>query len=177
VNASSALNNIGRPVVAKAELRGEVSPKRQPRWLTELVATVLHGERGTAKVVADELPAPIAKVYRVADSNDADPLPAWWIPAVCRVTGSFAILDALEARVGRVAIPIPVPTTCAERADLVQFTAALMREVGEALSEIGSSIADGTINPVEHQRIQQQIRDAHAALASVDAIVAQKVAA
>jgi hypothetical protein len=173
---TACLNSIGRKKQAHAELRGETSAK-QPRWLTDVVATTVHAVRGTVKAIAIALGERESAVYEVADSNSPRPLKAYWIPAIVHETGSFAILDALEARVGRVAIPIPSATTCAERADLVQFTATLMREVGEALTEIGASIADGTISLAEYQRIQQQIRDAHAALASVDAIVAQKVAA
>jgi hypothetical protein len=126
------LNTIRRPTAAPAELRGETSVK-QPRWLTEAVATAVHVVRGQADAIAAALSVGANRVYEVADINAPVALKAFWIPAIVRETGSFAILDALEAQVGRVAIPIPSGTTCADRSDLVQFTAALMREVGEAL--------------------------------------------
>lgn len=167
---------IGRALSIKAEPDGEISPKRQPRWLSEVVATVIHSVRGTTKVLADALPASEAAVYRVADINDADPLKAWWIPTICRETGSFAILDAIEREVGRVAFVLPQSSSL-DHADVIQHTATVVREFGEALSRVSQSVADGSITLAECHQIEREIGDVHAALASLQALVAAKVVA
>jgi len=153
-----------------------MSSKRQPRELTDVIADVIHADRGLAKVIADALPASLAAVYRVADRHDADALKAYWIPTICRVTRSFAILDVLERAVGRVAFVLPRAST-ADHADIVHHSARAMTEVGEALARIAQSIADGTITPEERTLIEREIDDAHTALAAVRSVVAQKVAA
>lgn len=170
------VQTIGRALSIKAEPHGEISPKRQPRWLSDVVATVIHAVRGTTKVLADALPASEAAVYRVADINDADPLKAWWIPTICKETGSFAILDAIEREVGRVAFVLPTAVH-AGHADVIAHTATVVHEFGEALARVSQSLADGTITDAERQSIDREIGDVHATLASLQALIAQKVAA
>lgn len=169
-------HSIGRGLSIKPECEGEISPKRQPRWLTDVVATVIHAVRGQVKVIAQEVPASEAAVWRVADINNAEALKAWWIPAICRVTGSFAILDAIEREVGRVAFSLP-QATHADHVDVVQHTGRSMQEFAEVLSRVSHSIADGTITDQERQHIDREIDDVYASLAGLKALIKQKVAA
>lgn len=138
---------------AKAELRGEISS--QPAWLTEVVAATLHAERGTVKQLAAELGVADRRVYDVADRHNPRSLRASWLPAITHVTGSFAVLDAIERRVGRVAFSA---ITVDDSDDLLQQ--ALAREVaafGESLTEIANDMADGRIDPGELDSILKGI--------------------
>lgn len=168
---STLLQSIDRPISAIAELEPKRSAK-QPAWLTEAVAVSVHRERGTAKAIAAELGIAIERVYEVADVNSPKPLKAGWIPAIVTETHSFAVLDALERAVGRVAFQLPHAVS-PDHADIVKHTADAMREFGEALSVVSSSIADGTICQQERAHIARQIGDVHAALASLQALVDQ----
>jgi hypothetical protein len=168
------LDSIGRPSLAKAELRGERSAQ-QPDWLTTAVADCVHAERGTVKRVAATLGVPVGAVYEVADRYDTKPLKAWWIPAIVRETGSYDVLDAIERHVGRVAFLLPVASP--EQTDVVAQTARVATEFGEALGEVASAIADGTITEAEQQRVERQIGDVHQALAALQALIARKAIA
>jgi len=148
--ANSLVDRRASTSPAKAEIGGENS-RNQPDWLTEVAASVIHAERGTAKQLAFALGVALGQVYDAADRYSARPLKAWWLPTICEVTGSYALLDVLERRVGRVAFEL----ASADRAgDAMQQ--ALAREVtafGEFLSETASDMADGRIDPDELQRI------------------------
>lgn len=172
--SAAPLQTIGRPPALKAELRGEIRAK-QPRWLTEVVATVVHAERGTAKVLAAELGESIDSVYDAADINSPRPVKAWWIPTICKVTGSVAVLQAIAQQVGCVVFRLPV-ATYHQDIELVTHTAKVVQEFGEALAQVSASIADGTITPVERQRIDVEIQDVHCALETLRLIVAARAA-
>src|SRR4029077_16337204 len=96
------------PIAAQTKLRGEISEK-QPRWFTEAIATQVHAQRGAVKRIAGELGIPDKehRVYAIADLNNPTICPAFYLPAVCRATGTFTALDVLEAQVGRRAFLVP----------------------------------------------------------------------
>lgn len=175
-----AFDSKGRTHTAKAELRGETSREgrawRQQSWLTEAVACVMYATRGTVKRVAISLAVPESQVYETSDINDPRPLKAGWIPTIVRETGSFAILDAIEAQVGRVAFRIPESTN-PDYADVVTHAAQTMREVAEAISAISSAVIDGRITDAERVQIEKQIAEGHAALAMLNSVVAKKAVA
>lgn len=167
--ASTLPNSIGGAAAVKAELRGERIAHLQPRWLTASVAESVHGERGRAKAIALAVGVTETRVYEVADVNGPRPLKAAWIPAIVRETGSFAILDALEAQVGRCAFVLPAPTV--QRGDVMQQSAAAVREFGEALTHVANAMADGTVSRAELATIEQQLAEVHAAVASWRAVL------
>lgn len=84
------------------KLRGE-RVNRQPSWLYDALRVTVHGSRGTAKVIACELGCKDNHVTDLADPIVGRQLKAFEIPGMVRGSGSYAILDALEAQVGRVA--------------------------------------------------------------------------
>lgn len=171
---NSQLNSIRRPAPLPAELGGETSA--QPRWLTEVVATTVHAERGTVKRIAAALGVGDGRVYEVADINAPKPLRAAWVPTFCAETGSLAILEALAHQCGAVVFKVPTAVN-PEHADVVQHAARSMKEVGEALAAVGTSVADGTITAAERTHIEQQIDEAHAALAALSLVVERKAVA
>lgn len=159
MNASALLNNMPPAASGKAELRGELSAK-QPSWLTEAVASVLHAERGTVKQVAWALGVPERQVYEAGDRYNPRPLKAWWLPTICQVTNNYALLDALERKVARVAFPL-ITESCGDA-----MQQALAREVtafGEFLAETAADLADGRIDGDELKRL----------LPAIDSIIAR----
>lgn len=169
---TALLQGIGRPNQTKSELKGEISAK-QPTWLTEAIACSVHRVRGTVKRIAFALGVPEHAVYLAADPNHPQPLKAAWIPAIVRETESFAVLDALEAQVGRVAFALPVATD-ASQIDIVVYTAQVVREFGETLTHVSGALADGTITDRERREIAHDIGDVHAALAALQLLIEQK---
>lgn len=168
------VNSIRRALPVKAELRGEISPK-QPTWLTEAVAVSVHAQRGQVKAIAAATGEREAAIYRAADINDATPLKAWWIPAICLETGSFTILDVLEAQVGRCAFQLPKAT--AENADVATAAGRAAREFGDVLADVGGALMDGTITRAEAATVEKQIAEMHVALAALSAVLARKAVA
>ena len=74
-------------------------------------------------------------------------LPAYLLPRICLLVNNFEALDLLESQAGRVAFKIPDPKRTTEE----QFKAvsALIKDVGEALESIGSTLADGEVGERE----------------------------
>jgi acyl-CoA hydrolase len=173
---SAQLDSIRRPSPLPAELGGEISPNAQPRWLTDTIATAVHAERGTVKRIAAALQVGDGRVYEVADINAPKPLRAAWIPTFCQETGTLAILEAIAHQCGAVVFRLPA-TANPEHQDVVLHAASTMKEVGEALTAVSASLADGTITDAERVEIERQIDDAHEALAALSFVVSRKAAA
>jgi len=174
MGGSALLHRALPPCPAKAELRGESSPNAQPRWLTEVVSCTLHHERGTVKRVAADLGVREGAVYDVADINGPKPLKAAWIPTICEVTGSFAILDAIEARVGRVAFKLPAVNPHADA--MTQELAREARLFADFLHEAADDLADGRLQPHEVKPLLHAIDRLVAGLAQFRARVVRKAA-
>lgn len=67
---------------------------------------------------------------------------------------------------------VKLPTAVNEaHADVVARAGKAMVETGEAVTEVGQSLADGRLTVEERTRIRQQIADAHVALAALDLTV------
>lgn len=153
------------------KLRGEISAK-QPQWLTDAIAVVVHAERGQVKVIEEVLGLPERTFYPYADINSPKRLPAAWIPDICRVTGRFTILDALEAQVGRVAFALPRvnPDATVMNQELARSVTAF----GEFLKENGDVLADGRIEPHEVKPLVSSIDQMIADLSEYRALVLEK---
>ncbi|HYX51963.1 MAG TPA: phage regulatory CII family protein [Candidatus Limnocylindrales bacterium] len=74
-------------------------------------------------------------------------IPAYLLPRICLLVKNYEALDLLESQAGRVAFKIPDPKRTTEE----QFKAisALIKDVGEALESIGSTLADGEVEERE----------------------------
>lgn len=174
--STSRLESIRATERPPARLRGETPVRLQPEWLTDAVRESVHGERGRAKAIALALNVAEGAVTDAADPTRRVSLKAYWIPAIVAESGCFAILDALERAVGRVAFQLPRALS-ADHADIVQHTGQSMQEFSEVLSHVAMSIQDGTITAVECQRLEQQIDEAQASLERVRVVARHKVAA
>jgi hypothetical protein len=159
------------PAPLPGEFAGEIST--QPGWMTRAVHDVIHAHRGTVKVIADALGLKREKaIYQVADGNDPKPIKAWWIPTITRITGSFAILDALEAQVGRVAFVLPPVNPRVE--EMNRELARLLQEFGQFLETNGIVLADGKIEPHEVPSMLKAIDAILAGVSEYRAMVLEK---
>jgi hypothetical protein len=173
--ALARLDSIDPAIPAKVGLRGEKKTV-QPSWLTEAIVASVHGERGHLKNIASEIGVSYEMARRVADQFDTHPLRAHWIPTIVRETHSYAILDALEAQVGRVAFAIPVAHT-SDHVDVVLYTQTCVKEFGDILTRVGTSLSDGTLTTAECDECDQEIDDLIAAAAAFKALLRQKAVA
>jgi uncharacterized membrane protein YebE (DUF533 family) len=114
-------------------------------------------------------------VYDAANRYAARQLKAAWLPAIVAETG-LGVLQAIAQQCGAVVVALPVATNDAH-ADLVNHAATVMRETADVLTAVSASLADGRLTDSERQQIDQQIVEAHAALASLSLVVAQTKAA
>lgn len=174
--ASAHLNASDVSEIVRRELRGEISAKHQPAYLTEATRLTVHGgERGRAKVIAAELGCSEKRVYQLADPLDPAVLKASEIPGMVSATRCYVLLDELEARVGRFASRLP-DVQVDNETQIVTRTARAVGEFGEALSRVSGSIADGRVSPDECRQIGREIDDVYRALAELKAVVTAKAA-
>lgn len=157
----SRFDGIATTRPAHAKLRGEISGNPQPAWLTEAVHATVHGARGLAKVIADALGCREQHVTDLADGTRRVSLKAHEIPALTTAAGSFAVLDALEASVGRVAFRLQ--TSGAPDA-LGRKLSAAVKQFGEFLEVTGEALEDGRLQPTEVPDVLREIDELLAAL-------------
>lgn len=167
----SMLQSAPHPSSLKAELRGETSAK-QPRWLTEVVATSVHAVRGTVKRLAAALGERESAVYERADINHPKPVPAWWLPTLCRETGSFAVLDEIERQVGRRAFQLPAMDPI--HGEFFEQASALVVSIAETVDTLPGILKDGRIDADERARFRSEAERAIADLWRLVSMVEQK---
>lgn len=92
-------------------------------------------------------------------------LPARLIIPLTLLTNNTAIMDALEARIGRVGIP--VQTDGRSHADMVEATAAAVREFGELLAAHADALTDARVTPAEREKIRREAYEAMQAIAAL----------
>lgn len=158
---SACLDSIDGEVDARGKMRGEIFSK-QPDWLTEAVRATIHGTRARAKVIADALARPIVHVYKLANQNVSDrkDLRAHEIAPITMATGDFAILDAIELRVGRIAFRLPAVNPHLDQMN--QQFARTVKQFGSFIEENGDALADGILEPHE---VAPLVRDIDAVIA------------
>jgi hypothetical protein len=74
-------------------------------------------------------------------------LPAHMLPQICLLLNNYEALDLLERQAGRIAFKLPRPDASLEK-ELVAIS-NLIREVGDALESVGSTLADGIVEEKE----------------------------
>ena len=115
------------------------------------------------KQVAAVLGISPVTVYQYAEGKRD--LPARLVPGVTLATGSFLLLDSLEAAVGRVGIPLP------SGEDLELGTIRrVMREFAELVETACSALEDGTITAAELGNVR---RDGIEAIAAIHQLISE----
>lgn len=97
--------------------------------------------------------------------NEYDPylFPVTQLIGLVKHTGNFAIMDHLEARLGRVAVPLPEKGKALDALACAGF----VKEAGEALSAMSIAMADGKVTRDEAKRIRAELSDLICAASSI----------
>jgi len=85
-------------------------------------------------------------------------MPAEKLPEVCRILGNFELLDALEEQAGRVAFPKP-DIKEPPAADEVFAIQRLVKEVGEALQSLATTLEDHVVEDWEVEKTLPELDD------------------
>jgi hypothetical protein len=129
-----------------------------PRTLREALYEVVHHSAVPAKVQAEELGISYSYLANAANPDmDSFDFQLRHILQLTRLTQNFAVLDFIEKSLGRV--PILIPTATIGTAEIVEEFGKTSKEFGELAREIGSSLADGRIDPVEFVKLECEAWD------------------
>ena len=74
-------------------------------------------------------------------------IPAHVVPQICLLLKTYEPSDFLESQAGRVAFKIPEPQLATGKEILA--VSSLLKEVGEALSSVAATLADGSVDECE----------------------------
>jgi hypothetical protein len=164
------------PTGLQSKLRGEISEK-QPRWFTDAIADQVYAQRGAVKSIASELGIPDKehRIYAIADRNKPAICPAFYLPAICQATGTFTVLDVLEAQVGRRAFVLP--SASLEGGEFFEQSTECFATLSKAVQQLPGILEDGHISDEERARFVAKASEGQAALARLVDMVDTKAAA
>jgi len=74
-------------------------------------------------------------------------IPAYLLPQICLLLKNFEALDFLERQAGRVAFRLPQSKLVSEKE--IVAVSNLLKEVGEAVESIATTLADGVVEESE----------------------------
>ncbi|MFQ5701433.1 MAG: phage regulatory CII family protein [Acidobacteriota bacterium] len=139
----------------------------------EAIRTTITESEAPPKSIATDIGIPYATLmsysYEPGENDGARGLPARLIVPLIKASGNTAILDFLEAAVGRIAFDIPRPDAPPELA--IKSAGLIAKEAGEVIETIADAILDGRITKAEAHRIQREAKDAIRELARALAVV------
>lgn len=144
--------------------------------LHEAIRAVVTESRTPPKAIATDIGIPYATLmsytYEPGENDGARGLPARLIVPITKATGNTALLDFLEAAVGRLAFAIPKAD--GPPAEILKIAGAVAREAGQAISALGESVEDGMLNELERLSVVREIREAIRELARALAAVGER---
>ena len=102
-----------------------------------------------------EIRVPESTLKRYLNPNDDLPLPADLIVPICVVCeNDYAVLDLIEASVGRSAAPDECPAYGID----MTAVARLAKKAGEAIAVLAESTGDGVISPDEREDCKEALQ-------------------
>jgi len=123
-------------------------PKNAPKGWKRPVAV---------KTLADELGVGYQSLaYYLSARNN---IPAFLLPDICKALNDYAPLNVLEERVGRVAYHIPIHSGNDIAKNDLMAIQHLIKEVGQALEGLSSTLEDGRVEEHELERTIPQLHD------------------
>lgn len=84
--------------------------------------------------------------------------PAEFLPKLCVELDDYELMDTLERQMGRVAFRVPYPSALSAVGD-VKATQKLVKEVGEALGALASTLEDGIVTESELNKTVPELDD------------------
>jgi hypothetical protein len=85
-------------------------------------------------------------------------IPAEKIPLLCNALSDYRLLDLLEKDAGRIAFHLPEVSKLPQMED-VRAIQRLVKEVGEALEALSSTLADGKVEQHELEKTIPELND------------------
>lgn len=110
-------------------------------------------KKGNIAELADAMGVAYSTLQRQLNEYDTYLFPVTQLIGLVKFTGNFAIMDHLEARLGRVAISLPEKGRPIDGAAYASF----VKESGEALSAMSEAMVDGRITSEEAKRIRKDL--------------------
>jgi hypothetical protein len=163
MSSTACAQATGQLRTAKTKLRGEIPTNPQPAWLSDAVRQTVHRERGLSKVILDALDCAEYHVTDIADPTRRVALRAYEIVPIVLATSDFAILDALEAQVGRRAFVLPPFRP--DHGEFFDQSARCFTALSETVQALPEILRDGRIDGCERAEFLAEAREAQAALA------------
>lgn len=119
-----------------------------------------------AKHIADRLGIAYRTLLEYCDEASPSNLPSRYMPGLLACADNPALIVYLAHQAGRITYAVPTGATASDQA-----VGALLRETGEALTEISAALEDGDLTPEELARCTKQLEDvAGAATSAIEAL-------
>jgi hypothetical protein len=129
--------------------------------LKDCLYQTLHRNNKPLKLIAEEIGMSENYLYRSAlpDPDESDTgtgcrFPLKKLVPLVRCTADFSVLDFIEQSLGRVAFPLPAPSSTLS--DLSRLAMISVREFGQLMAEMEADMADGKIFVAEKVRIRKE---------------------
>jgi len=129
--------------------------------LRDCLYRTIHRNGKPLKAIAEEIGMAESYLSRSAlpDMEDSETgtgcrFPLKKLIPLIRATDDYSVLDFIEQSLGRVAIRIPKASS--DLSDVCRLTMKSVKEFGQLMSEVESSMADGNISDKERSRIRME---------------------
>jgi len=126
--------------------------------LREHIYDTIHRNRKPLKQIAEDVDMSVNTVTKwgLPDQEESDTGSGWKMPvkkltALTLSTNDYQILDHIEHQVGRVAIRLPKPN--ASHPQIYRLTLKAVKEFGDLMSQVDTSLADNRLNDAERERV------------------------
>jgi len=129
--------------------------------LRDCLYRTIHRNGKPLKAIAEEIGMAESYLSRSAlpDMEDSETgtgcrFPLKKLIPLIHATDDYSVLDFIEQSLGRVAIHLPKISN--DLPDICRLTMQTVKEFGQLMSEIESSMADGNVNERERSRIRKE---------------------
>ena len=127
------------------------------RTTREIIEAYKRPDEKSAKELADLMNLKYSSLQRKLNPDDTYNLSAVDIVPLVKATGDYTLIYHLNARLGLRAVKVK-EISAGEKIDMVLFT-EFTKETGEALSAIGTALADNKIDRSEKPIVRKELND------------------
>lgn len=123
-------------------------------WLQQ---TLLNSRKSVASIAEAMGFKSESSLYKSTNPSENHRLHLENLPVLIHETGDFAILDEIEALLGRVSFVIPTAQAVPE---IHAETGKAIKEFGELIQEVAQAVLDGRIDRIEKERLEKEGHEA-----------------
>lgn len=165
-------DGIARSSSASATLRGEKLANGQPRAIYDGLQRALFHSELPAKAIAERAGLRYSTVTELANESRGKRIALATAIDLTLASGSFEVLDAAEALVGRRAFLLP--SVQPQRGEIFEQSGRLFLAMAEAVDKLPGMLADGRIDPDERALFREMAASGAAMLWRLVAMVDEK---